>query len=157
MKRREMSCSRAPRVFAGRRLSLLLFCRLAFLSLASPLLPQCPSFTRSEIGETGAAGQRSRRICDACRVTVLLWVENWGEGARGERERANRWDGEDCGSAVVRLILWKGVECSADRHKLCSHLRSICAPPALDGCLRSGYCCLLSPPTQRSHSMGTIW
>ena len=109
MKRREMSCSRAPRVFAGRRLSLLLFCRLA-----SPLLPQCPSFTRSEIGETGAAGQRSRRICDACRVTVLLWVEDWDEGARGERERANRSEGEDCGSAVVRLTLWKGVECSAD-------------------------------------------
>ena len=75
VKRREMSCSRAPRVFAGLRLSRFCFSAVwHFLSMASPLLPQCPSFTRSEIGKTGAAGQRSRRICDACRVTVRIAV-----------------------------------------------------------------------------------
>lgn len=59
VKRREMSCSRAPRVFAGRRLSLLLFCRLAFLSLASPLLPQCPSFTGARSARRGQLGSEA--------------------------------------------------------------------------------------------------
>ena len=60
--------------------ALLLFSRLAFPFNGVAAAALGPSFTQSEIGETGA-GQRSRRICDACRVTMRIAV---GRGL-GER------------------------------------------------------------------------
>lgn len=65
-----MSCSRAPRVFAGRRLSRAFAFLLSGISF---LWRRCccpvPLF-HSERDRRDGAGQRSRRICDACRVTV---------------------------------------------------------------------------------------
>ena len=54
--------------------ALLLFSRLAFpfngVAAAAPV----PLFHSERDRRDGAAGQRSRRICDACRVTVRIAV-----------------------------------------------------------------------------------
>lgn len=90
VKRREMSCSRAPRVFAGRRLSRFCFSAVwHFLSVAAAApVPLFHSERDRRDGGSWAAKQENMRCMP--RDCVLLWVEDWDEGARGERERANR-------------------------------------------------------------------
>lgn len=102
--------SRTTCICGATSFALLLFCRLAFpfsgVVAAAPV-PLFHSERDRRDGGSWAAKQENMRCMP--RDCVLLWVEDWDEGARGERERANRWEREDCGSAVVRLTLWKGV------------------------------------------------